>query len=72
MFPKLLNPPLLRGFPKAQSLELKLDKRNTKMHKEDHQAAGGPSSLGAARHDASADFTAADDLGISAPKDSIS
>ncbi|GKE37777.1 hypothetical protein Tco_1461182 [Tanacetum coccineum] len=85
MFLKLLNPPpLLRGFPKAQSLELNMDTRsnqllqnnhlypaerqpkvgplelppvpkmailrkakNTEMHKEDQQAADGPSSLGA-------------------------
>ncbi|GJZ57379.1 hypothetical protein Tco_0612873 [Tanacetum coccineum] len=121
MFLKLLNPPpLLRGFPKAQSLELNLDTRsnqllqnnhlypaerqpkvgplelppvpkmailrkakNTEMHKEDQQAAGDPSSLGATSkegahpqlssgHDALVDFTAEADHGISAPKDSIS
>ncbi|GJV03197.1 hypothetical protein Tco_1336766 [Tanacetum coccineum] len=42
------------------------------MHKEAQQAAGGPTSLGATRHDASADSTAEADLGLSAPIDSIS
>ncbi|GJR52772.1 hypothetical protein Tco_1403293 [Tanacetum coccineum] len=52
------------------------------MHKEAHQAAGGPTSLGATSkegvrpqlssgHDASADSTAEADPGLSAPKDSI-
>ncbi|GJZ55256.1 hypothetical protein Tco_0610449 [Tanacetum coccineum] len=57
--------------------------KDTEMHKEDQQAAGGLSSLGATTsfilhsesasgHDASANFTTEADPGISAPKDSIS
>ncbi|GJW86802.1 hypothetical protein Tco_0162142 [Tanacetum coccineum] len=42
-----------------------------KMHKEAQQAAGGPTSFGATRHDASADSTAKADPGLSAPNDSI-
>nr|GEU31670.1 uncharacterized mitochondrial protein AtMg00810-like [Tanacetum cinerariifolium] len=41
------------------------------MHKEAQQAAGGPTSLGATRHDASTDSTAKADLGLSALNDSI-
>ncbi|GKA88141.1 hypothetical protein Tco_0809905 [Tanacetum coccineum] len=41
------------------------------MHKEAQQAAGGPTSLGATRHDALADSTAEADPGLSAPNDSI-
>ncbi|GJU38122.1 hypothetical protein Tco_1186476 [Tanacetum coccineum] len=42
------------------------------MHKEAQQAAGGPTSLGATRHDASADSTTEADPGLSTPNDSIS
>ncbi|GJT43879.1 retrovirus-related pol polyprotein from transposon TNT 1-94 [Tanacetum coccineum] len=41
------------------------------MHKKAHQAAGGPTSLGATRCDASADSTAKVDPRLSAPNDSI-
>ncbi|GJX20576.1 hypothetical protein Tco_0223253 [Tanacetum coccineum] len=43
----------------------------SEMHKEAHQAAGGPTSLGATRCDASIDSTAEADPRLSAPKDSI-
>ncbi|GKD81256.1 hypothetical protein Tco_1348095 [Tanacetum coccineum] len=41
------------------------------MHKEAQQATGDPTSLGATRHDASADSTAEADPGLSPPNDSI-
>nr|GFC30918.1 hypothetical protein [Tanacetum cinerariifolium] len=41
------------------------------MHKEAQQAAGGPTSLGATRHDASVDFTTEADPRIFALNDSI-
>ncbi|GJY04943.1 hypothetical protein Tco_0370883 [Tanacetum coccineum] len=41
------------------------------MLKEGQQAAGGPTSLGATRYDASADSTAEADPGLSAPNESI-
>nr|GEV37771.1 retrovirus-related Pol polyprotein from transposon TNT 1-94 [Tanacetum cinerariifolium] len=49
---------------------------NTEMHKEDQQAIGGPTSLGAtseerANPQLSSDFTAKADPGLSAPNDSI-
>nr|GEW19007.1 hypothetical protein [Tanacetum cinerariifolium] len=41
------------------------------MHKEAQQAAGGRTSLGATRHNASTDFTVEADPGISAPRDGL-
>ncbi|GKA63152.1 hypothetical protein Tco_0762758 [Tanacetum coccineum] len=42
---------------------------DTKMHKEDQQATGGPTSLGVTRNDASTASTAATDPGNSTPSD---
>ncbi|GKB48684.1 hypothetical protein Tco_0899437 [Tanacetum coccineum] len=54
--------------PSRPSVSTPMD---TKMHKEDQQATGGPSSLGVTRHDVLPDFTAEAHPGLSAPNDFI-